>query len=82
MSPRDIMPVAKYVAHTLAASEVEVCQCIIAEVAGRVNLTQPDGVVRANFPLFAGYNPVKAKVVNDPTSGTAATGVWLGYAGR
>ena len=78
MSPQDIMPVTRLTAHTLSASEVEVCQCIVAEVAGRVNLTLPGGSTVANFPLVAGYNPVKAKVINSPSAGTAATGIFLG----
>lgn len=55
------------------------CRAIVAEVAGRVDLTQPDGVVRTNYPLQAGYNPVAAIRINAPTSGTAATGVWALY---
>lgn len=54
------------------------CRCIVAETAGRVNITQ-DGVVRANYPLVAGYNPIRATVIDNPTSGTAATGVWALY---
>jgi hypothetical protein len=54
------------------------CRCIVAEVAGRVNITQ-GGVERANYPLVAGYNPVRATIINNPTSGTAATGVWALY---
>ena len=56
-----------------------VCRAINAETAGRVNLTQEDGTVRVNYPLIAGYNVVRAKVINSPSSGTAATGVWALY---
>ena len=78
MSPQDIMPVTRLTAHTLSATPVEVCQCIIAEVAGRVNITMPDGTAVVNFPLAAGFNPVKAQVINNPSAGTAATGIFLG----
>lgn len=54
------------------------CRAIVAETAGRVNITQ-GGVVRANFPLVAGYNPVRATVIDAPSAGTAATGVWALY---
>lgn len=77
-NPSDILPVTRLSAHTLSATEVEVCQCIVAEVAGRVNLTMPDGSSVVNFPLVAGYNPVKAKVINNPSAGSAATGIFLG----
>lgn len=55
------------------------CRAILAETAGRVNLKQPDGTARANFPLQAGYNPIGALMIDAPTSGTAATGVWAIY---
>lgn len=55
------------------------CRAIVAEVAGRVNLKQPDGNARSNFPLVAGVNPIGALMIDAPTSGTAATGIWALY---
>jgi hypothetical protein len=55
------------------------CKAIVAEVAGRVNLKQPDGTPRANYPLVAGLNPIGALMIDAPTSGTAATGIWALY---
>ena len=55
------------------------CRAIVAEVGGKVNLTQTDGTVRENYPLQAGENAVRAKVIDNPTSGAAATGVWALY---
>ena len=55
------------------------CRAVNAETAGRVNLKQPDGTVRENYPLVAGYNPICASVIDEPTAGTAATGIWALY---
>lgn len=52
------------------------CRAIVAETAGRVNLKQPDGTARANYPLFAGLNPIGALMIDAPSSGTPATGIW------
>lgn len=70
-----------YVAHTLADTALAngVCRAILCNGAGVVDLTQPDGTVRANFPLQEGYNPIRASVIDEPTTGTAATGVWALY---
>lgn len=74
-------PSVSYVPVTLGSSALVngACRAINAEVAGRVKLTQPDGTVRDNFPLIAGYNPIGASVIDTPGSGTAATGVWAIY---
>lgn len=72
----DIVPV------TLASTALTggICRCIVAETAGRVNITLRDGTtVRANVPLVAGFNPIIAWAIAAPTSGTAATGVFAGY---
>lgn len=72
----DIIPV------TLASTALTggTCRCIVAETAGRVNITLADGTtVRANVPLVAGFNPIIAWAIAAPTSGTAATGVFAGY---
>lgn len=70
-----------YVPVTLGSSTLShgACRAIVAETAGRVNLTQENGVARTNYPLIAGYNPIRATVIDNPTSGTAATGVWALY---
>lgn len=70
-----------YVPVTLGSTALAngTCRAVVAEVAGRVNLTQDDGTVRENYPLVSGVNPVRAKVINAPTAGTAATGVWALY---
>lgn len=72
----DVVPV------TLATTALlnGTCRCIIAETAGRVNLTMKDGsTVRENVPLVAGYNPIVAWAIAAPTSGTPATGLFAGY---
>jgi hypothetical protein len=72
----DVVPV------TLATTALPngTCRCIIAETAGRVNVTLQDGsTVRANVPLQAGYNPIVAWAIAAPASGTAATGIFAGY---
>lgn len=70
-----------YVPVTLGATALAngACRAILATAGGTVNLTQPDGTVRADFPLQTGYNAVRATVINTPSSGTAATGVWALY---
>lgn len=75
-------PLDDYVPVTLAPTALPggSCRAIVAETAGRVNLTLQDGVtVRANFPLQVGYNPVVAWAIDAPTSGTPATGLFAGY---
>jgi hypothetical protein len=73
-------PVSVYVPVTLGSTTITgTCRAILAETAGRVNLTQPDGTARTNVPLTAGVNPIKANAITSPTSGTAATGVWALY---
>lgn len=55
------------------------CKAIWAATAGTVNLTFASGRTAASFPLMAGVNPIRATVINTPSSGTAATGVWALY---
>lgn len=75
------IPSNVYVPITLGSSNLAngACRAIVAEVAGRVNLKQPDGTSRANYPLHAGENSIGALMIDAPTSGTAATGVWALY---
>lgn len=74
-------PATSYVPVTLGSANLPggACRAMVAETAGRVNLKQPDGTARANFPLVAGLNPIGALMIDAPTSGTAATGVWAIY---
>lgn len=74
-------PATVYVPITPGSSNLAsgACKAIVAEVAGRVNLKQPDGTIRANYPLQAGLNAIGALVIDAPTSGTAATGIWALY---
>ena len=81
MSEQETKPASVYVAVTIdgTAFTLGTCRALNAEVAGRVNLTQSDGTVQENYPLTAGYNPVKCIAVDAPSSGDAATGVWALY---
>jgi len=80
-APTNSLPAQFYVPITPGASLLAdgACRSILVEVAGVLNLTQPDGTVRSNVPLSAGINPLCAIRINAPTSGTAATGVWALY---
>lgn len=49
---------------------------LLVGTAGTANLMQPDGTVRANVPLQAGYNPLQVKQVR--TGGTASD-IWALY---
>ncbi len=79
--PGNSDPVDIYVPVTLGSGNLPdgACNAINAETAGRVNLKQPNGTARANYPLTAGYNPIGALMIDAPSSGTAATGVWALY---
>jgi len=74
-------PASVYVPVTLGNTNLTggACRSIVAETAGRVNLKQPDGTVRNNYPLFAGLNPIGALMIDNPATGTAASGVWAIY---
>lgn len=74
-------PASAYVPITFGSGNLTggACRAIIAETAGRVKLKQPDGTTRDNFPLFAGLNPIGALMIDAPTAGTAATGIWAIY---
>lgn len=71
-----------YVPITFASTNLTggACRAIVAETAGRVKLKQPDGTtVRDNFPLFAGLNPIGALMIDAPSAGTPASGIWAIY---
>lgn len=61
---------------TLANGE---CKAIWANTAGTANLTFANGQTATSFPLKEGLNPIRATIINTPSSGTAATGVWALY---
>jgi len=52
------------------------CYALLVGTAGTANLMQPDGTVRANVPLQAGYNPIGCLQVR--TGGTADN-IWALY---
>ena len=66
-------PADDYIPVTLGASELPdgVCKAILCSGDGFLNLTTARGVARASVPVFAGINPLRAKVINTPTSGAA-----------
>lgn len=80
-APRNTLTVDFAVSVTLGSSELAngECKAILAGTAGTVNLTFANGYTATDYPLQAGYNPIRATVINTPTSGTAATGVWALY---
>lgn len=80
-APRDTLSASGAVSVTLASTALAngECKAILANAAGVVDLTFADGQTAVNFPLQAGYNPVRATIIDEPTTGTAATGVWALY---
>ena len=80
-APMNYLASDYYVPVTLGSNALAdgVCRAILATTAGVANITQPDGTVRANYPLQEGYNPIRAIVIIAPSAGTAATGVWALY---
>jgi hypothetical protein len=80
-APRDTI-CAEYAASVTLGSTALAngeCKAILAEVGGAVDLTFVDGRVAVNFPLQVGYNYIRATIIDEPTAGTAATGVWALY---
>lgn len=47
------------------------CRAILCSADGALNLTDKWGNVRTNIPVQKGYNPLRAKVINNPSSGSA-----------
>jgi hypothetical protein len=80
-APRDALCASSAVSITLGSSALVngECKAILANTAGVADLTFANGTAAVNFPLQAGYNPVRATVIDEPTTGTAATGVWALY---
>lgn len=81
MAEKETKPASIYVPVTLNGNAFAdgTCRALLVETAGRANLTQSNGTIRENVPLVVGYNPIKCKAANTPTSGDAATGVWALY---
>jgi hypothetical protein len=80
-APRDTLTASAAVSvapgsTALASGE---CKAILANTAGTVNLTFANGATATDYPLQAGYNPIRATIIDAPSSGTAATGVWAIY---
>lgn len=53
-----------------------VCIAIWVETAGTLNLHQPDGTLRENFPVAVGLNPIQARRV---LTGGTSDGIWALY---
>ena len=51
------------------------CRAILCSADGALNLTDGSGQVRTNIPVQKGYNPLRATVINNPSSGSAPTTV-------
>lgn len=80
-APRDTLCANRAVSVTLGSGTLAngECKAILANTAGVADLTFADGTTAVNFPLQAGYNMIRATVIDEPTSGSAATGVWALY---
>ena len=66
-------PATDYVPVTPGASALAngACRAILCSENGFLNLTPVDGAVREDIPVFAGYNPLSALVIDQPTTGSA-----------
>jgi hypothetical protein len=80
-APRDTLSASGAVSVTPGSARLAngECKAILANGAGVVDLTFANGTVAVNYPLQAGYNPIRVIVIDELTSGTAATGVWALY---
>lgn len=80
-APRDTMSAELAVPVTLGSSVLAngECKAIWVNTAGTANLTFPNGQAATSFPLKEGLNPLRVTVIDAPSSGTAATGVWALY---
>lgn len=80
-APRDTLAAEYAVAVTLGSGTLAngECKAIWVNTAGTANLTFPDGRTATSFPLKEGLNPFRVTVINTPSSGTAAAGVWALY---
>lgn len=71
-------PAIEYIPVTKADADLPggVTRGLLVGTAGTANLMQPDGTIRANVPLQAGFNPLCVKQVR--TGGTSLD-IWALY---
>lgn len=55
------------------------CRALLCSEDGALNLTDNSGDVRENVPVQKGYNPLRASVVDDPSTGSAPGTVYVLY---
>lgn len=74
-------PSGDYPAVTPSSSELAggLCRAILCDEDGALDLTDQTGAVRVNVPVQKGYNPLRAIVIDEPTSGTAPGAVFALY---
>ena len=75
------VPSDYYVGVTPGATALSdgLCRAILCSEDGALNLTDKSGNVRANVPVQKGYNPLRASVINNPSSGSAPGVVYALY---
>lgn len=66
-------PAGDYVPITPGSDELAhgPCRAIRCSEDGVLDLTTVAGEVRTNIPVFKGDNPLRAAVIDDPTTGSA-----------
>jgi hypothetical protein len=66
-------PALDYVTVTPSSSDLAdgVCRAILCTEDGFLNLTTESGQMREDVPVFKGYNPLTARAIDDPTTGSA-----------
>jgi hypothetical protein len=53
-----------------------ICRALVCGTPGTVNLMEPDGNIRTNYPLQVGYNPL---IVRQVRTGGTASDIWALY---
>lgn len=56
-----------------------VCRALWCSEEGALKITDKDGNIVDDVPVFAGLNPLRAKAVDEPTTGDAPTSVFALY---
>lgn len=66
-------PANDYVAVELSPDRLPggTCRAIRCSEDGALDLTTPKGTVRQSVPLFKGDNPLRARAIDEPTTGSA-----------
>lgn len=66
-------PSGTYLPITPGSAELAngLCRAILCDEDGALDLTDQSGEVRVNIPVQKGYNPLRAIVIDEPTSGAA-----------